>query len=399
MKLFKQGVDVSQEIFDKIKFYQQALQNQELLVLNSVNHIDHIAAYLAWQTTPGQILILSPWLPVEDQTYLLNSIRELHDINDVVFFHTSGTTGRPKIVQHGRVQFAAFAEMSQTTFEFDSATKFLSLFPPFTSAFWHIVIPSFCQTGFEMHLSSRDTLIQDLTTTKFDSVATVPNIIDLLRLSQQKFNFESFKYMLVGGAAVLNRHAEFLFKHGATTCIHAYGSTETGSPLLARKFTKDDQHYDHCDLTPLTNNVELKLVDQELWVRSPSLCVNFKSFSHSGEWRRTGDLWQEQQGLVKFVGRNDDLVKINGYPANLLEIENWWELNGGLGECVAKNRTISGNDYIELVHTKNFDSTKKENLKAQAKEVFAQCNVPVKFTQTDNIPKTSLGKKQRHLVK
>jgi acyl-coenzyme A synthetase/AMP-(fatty) acid ligase len=196
----------------------------------------------------------------------------------------------------------------------------------------------------------------------------------------------------------LNRHAEFLFSNGATTFTHAYGATETGSPLLARKLTVDDKHYDHCDLTPLTDNTEFKLVNQELWVRSPSLCKNYQSYSHEGDWRCTGDLWQENNGLIKYIGRSDDIVKINGYTANLLEIENWWESAADLGECLAKPRTIGGNDYIELVHTKPFDSIKKENLKAQAKEIFSPCSVPVKFTCVDSIPKTALSKKQRHLV-
>jgi acyl-coenzyme A synthetase/AMP-(fatty) acid ligase len=316
-----------------------------------------------------------------------------------VFFHTSGTTKSPKVIQHKRSQFATFAAMSQTTFELDRPTRFLSFLPPFTSAFWHIVIPSFYQTGFELHLSSRDRVIQDLSSTKFDVTAMVSNFTDFFRSSKQSFDFSAFRLMLIGGAPVVNRHAEFLFEHGATMCAHAYGTTECGSPLLARKFTQDDQHYDHIDLVPTTNGVELKLVDNELWVKSPSLCENYQSFSHEGSWWRTGDLWQQDQGLIKFIGRNDDVVKVNGYPANLLEIEHWWEAHADLGECTAKPRSIGGNDYIELLYTKEFNSIEKENLKARAKELFPPCNVPVKFTQIDLIPRTSLGKKQRYLVK
>jgi acyl-coenzyme A synthetase/AMP-(fatty) acid ligase len=278
MKLFKQGVDVSKGIFDKVKIYQQALQNQELLVLSSADHSDHIAAYMAWQNNLGRILVLSPLLPVEDQTYLLNSVQNLHSVKDAVFFHTSGTTGKPKLVQHGRTQFAAFDSMSQQTFEFESSTRFLGLFPPFTSAFWHILIPSFCRVGFELHVSGRDSMVQDLSTTRFDATIMVPNVVSLAKSFKESFDFSSFKYMLIGGSPATNRHFEFLFDHGAKTCIHSYGTTETGSPLLARKFTKNDQFYDHTDLTALTADVEFKLVDQELWVKSPSLCENFKSF-------------------------------------------------------------------------------------------------------------------------
>jgi acyl-coenzyme A synthetase/AMP-(fatty) acid ligase len=291
-----------------------------------------------------------------------------------------------------------FDSFSDNMYKFTESTKFLCVLPAVTSAFWHIVLPSFYRVGFELHLTARNQLIDDLQRTKFDATMFTPNIVDFIRNHGSSVNFDSFSGLAIGGAPVTDRHAEFLFSHGANTCINSYGTTETGSPLLARKITSNDQFYDHCNLTPLAAGVEFKLVDQELWVKSPSLCENFKSFSHDGEWRRTGDLWQQNQGLIKYVGRTDDVVKINGYTTNLLEIETWWESHQLLGECVAKVRSIGGNDYIELAHTVVIDASTKNNLKSQARNIFPECNVPAKFTLINTIPKTALGKKQRHLV-
>lgn len=401
MKLFKNGVDISFEIFDKIESYKKSLSNKELLILDSRDHSDHIAAYAAWQHVPGKIVVISPLLPAADQAHVIDYVKiNFVDTNDAVFFHTSGTTGSPKVIQHGRAQFKIFESMSNNTFGFKPDDKFLGVFPPFTSAFWHILIPSFYQVGFELHLSSRETIVNDISNVKFDLTAMSSNVVDYLRVQPTPNDFSSFRIVLVGGAPVLERHGKFLFANGAKTCIASYGTTETGSPLLARKFYKEDRHYNRLDLNATDKSIELKLVDNELWVRSLGNCVNYKSFSHDADWRRTGDMWHAyEDNTIEFIGRVDDIIKINGYTANLLEIETWWESHGMLGECLAKFRSIGGNDYIELVHTQDCTKEIKKQLQKMGYEIFPHCNVPAKFTKVESLPKNSLGKKQRHLVK
>lgn len=396
MKLFKQGVDISSSILNKVDYYRQALKSQQTVVITSIDHADHVAAYLAWQDTPGKILIMHPLLSPSDQQYLTSSVDNYQDVDDAVFFHTSGTTGRPKIVQHGRSQFLVFAAMSTKMFQVDRATKFLSLLPPFTSGFWQAFLPIFCQTGFELHLSSPDKLIQDITSTNFDVTFMIPNLIDYLQKSQHSISFDSFRFIGLGGSPVKNRHFNFLFNNGARICGQGYGSTETGSPLLDRKFTKDDQFYEYINLISLADDIKFQIQNQELWVQSPSLCENFKMYAHVDQWRCTGDLWDKQGDLIKFIGRKDDIVKINGFQANLLDIETWFEDHGSVGECSAKLKNIGGNEYIDLMHTRVLTRTDQNNLKSQAQEVFSKFCIPAKFTLVDAIPKTALGKKQRH---
>jgi acyl-coenzyme A synthetase/AMP-(fatty) acid ligase len=396
MKLFKQGVNISSSVFDKVDYYRQALRSQQTVIINSPDHTEHIAAFWAWQDTPGKILIVNPLLSTKGQQYIINSADNYQEVNDAVFFHTSGTTGRPKIVQHGRSQFSVFAAMSTKMFQPDSATKFLSVMPPFASGFWQAFLPIFYQNGFELHLSSLDKLVQDLTSTDFDVTFWVPNLVDYLQNSHHPVSFDSFRCIYLGGSVAKNQNFEFLFNNGASTCGVGYGTTETGSPLLCRSFTKDNQFYEYTNLIPLADGVKFQIQNQELWVQSPSLCDNFKIYDHVDDWRCTGDLWDQQGDLIKFIGRKDDIVKVNGFHANLLAIEAWWEDHGSVGECIARVKSIGGSDYIELVHTRGLTQADQANLKSQAQEIFSKFSIPAKFTLVDAIPKTAMGKKQRH---
>lgn len=395
MKLFKQGVDISSSVFDKVNYYRQALRSQRTVIISSVDHAEHIAAYLAWQDTPGRILVMHPLLSISDQQHLASSVDNYQNVDDAVFFHTSGTTGRPKIAQCGRLQFSVSAAMSTKMFQPDSATKFLSVLPPFTSGFWQAYLPIFCHPGLEMHVSSLDKLIQDLTSTNFDITFWIPNLIGYLQNSQHLLNFDSFRFMGLGGAPVKNRHFDFLFNNGARTGSHIYGATESGIPLVCRTFAKDDQFYEYTNLIPLADGVKFQIQNQELWVQSPGLCENFKMYDHVDDWRCTGDLWDQQGDLIKFIGRKDDMVKVNGFQVNLLAIESWHEEHGS-GECSAKVKNIGGNEYIELVHTCALTQADQNNLKSQAQDSFPKFSIPAKFTLVNAIPKTALGKKQRH---
>ena len=397
MKLFKQGVDISSSIFDKVDYYRQALRSRQTVIISSVDHAEHIAAYLAWQDTPGKILIMHPLLSTSDQQHLTSSVVDNYkDVDDAVFFHTSGTTGRPKIVQHGRLQMSVAADANINMFQPDPAAKFLNLIPPFTSGFWQSSLPPFFKTGLEMHVSSQDKLIQDLTSTKFDIVFSIPNLIDYLQKSQRPVNFDSFRFIGLGGSPVKNRHFDFLFNNGARTGSHVYGATESGVPLVSRTFTKDDQFYEYTHLIPLVDSMKFQIQNQELWVKSPGLCENFKMYDHVDDWRCTGDLWDQQGDLIKFVGRKDDMVKVNGYQVNLLSIETWFEEHGSAGECSAKVKNIGGNEYIELTHTCALTQADQNNLKSQAQDIFPKFSIPAKFTLVDAIPRTALGKKRRH---
>lgn len=399
MKVFKEYEEVTENLTEKVKFYSRHLQSKELLILKSNNSLDHIAAYLAWQDNLGKILVVAPMMPEIDQENLIKSMESFEHVDDGVFFHTSGTTGFPKLIQHGRTQFSMFEKMGGNAFDFTSQTKFLSILPPFTSGFWFIVIPSFCKLRFNLYISSRETIVRDLQNANCNNTIIVPNVINFIKSSNIIINFSNFETIGMGGAPILEKHPQYFFDNGAKKCVVAYGTTENGTPLLARKIFKEDSFYNYFDLNPTHSDIELKLVEKELWVKSPSNCNNFKSFKHVDEWKCTGDLWEEENGLIKFLGRNDDLIKMNGFFTNLFGIESWIENNTNFGECLATVKSIGGNDYIELFHTNYVDKSDKNKLSEEMLKFFPRCELPKRFKFVNELPKNAMGKKQRHLLK
>ncbi len=92
--------------------------------------------------------------------------------------------------------------------------------------------------------------------------------------------------------------------------MQRFGTSETGA-LPVR------QVGDGLVLRPESGGFSWKVVDDELWVRSPARALGYLSgeaggFADSG-WFRTGDLAKQQpDGTVRVLGRRQDLINVGG---------------------------------------------------------------------------------------
>jgi acyl-coenzyme A synthetase/AMP-(fatty) acid ligase len=383
------------QIFDlakKINQIKNQLRLGQLVVVESTLHQEHIVAYMAWLEQPGRILICSPLLPEIQRQHLKTQANSYVEHNDMIMFHTSGTTGMPKLIVHNRQSMSQIKQMSQSVFAWDQDCVHVTVIPAMTSAFWHIILPGLVEKDFTLLLSSKNTFKDDVP--KGGPVCLlVPNLLDMLIASKAKVDFSGYRKILAGGSQVKSQHAEYVLSNGCQWFDHGFGTTETGSPLLSREMC-DSKLGDYTSLSG-TAGMQTKLEDGELWVKGPSLCANYQDLSHSDSWYRTGDYWEiGPQGLIKFLGRKDDFVKLNSYRANLNDIEHYFSLHG-LGECLAVPQTKLGVDWIELWHTGAVSQKTLLNLKNQSQEVMIPCCVPRKFKKVDELPKTALGKRQR----
>jgi acyl-coenzyme A synthetase/AMP-(fatty) acid ligase len=176
-----------------------------------------------------------------------------------------------------------------------------------------------------------------------------------------------------------------------------YGATEIGSPILNRATTYPDNFVEYLEMSDTINN-QFKIVDDELYVRGQSVCVNYKDFSHEDDWFKTNDLWEQEGNLIKFIGRSNDIVKINGYQCSLLLIESLIEDKTNLGESLAIPRNLMGSDYIEVAYTNKDANIDKKELSKMLEIYLQDCNIPRKYTYVESLPKTSLGKKIRDVL-
>ncbi|WP_439489747.1 aminotransferase class III-fold pyridoxal phosphate-dependent enzyme [Algoriphagus sp.] len=112
---------------------------------------------------------------------------------------------------------------------------------------------------------------------------------------------------------------------------------------------------------------------------------------------KSGDVgcWTSD-GEIKFLGRKDDQVKINGFRVELGEIELAASKIEGISECaVVTGQLQDGQLYLWLFYTVGNTPVYQGQVRKKLTEVLPDYMVPYKFTCLDVFPKTSSGKIDR----
>jgi len=393
MKILQKGVQC--DLTEYLYKAEQNLRNNRIHVLSTNDFLEHIATYMVWRDQGGNILIKHPDLPAEQTQHLFSGLDDMELTEPSIMLHTSGTTGWPKLVVDHQQQIDHACLMNTQAWDWSPQTSFLNFMPAFTSGFWHIVLPATVKHGSTLVIGNKDTALDDINHSGSNRMVLVPGMINRLRASKISVDLSGFEIVCSGASQVGARHAQYIFEHGAQSMAHMYGSTEQGTPMLSRRTHELGDYNEWLPLTANGHN-QAKLVDGELWVTGPSVCVNYRDFSHEGSWFRTNDLWERQGDLIRFVGRNNDIVKMNGFQANLLMIENIIEERTDIGECLAVPRQTAGVDWIELHYVNPKAHIDKDQLEQILSPVLSECNRPKRYTLVDQIAKNGLGKKIRY---
>jgi len=105
------------------------------------------------------------------------------------------------------------------------------------------------------------------------------------------------------------------------------GMTEAGSVCLASDDETDQPEHRRGSFGKPVPGFEAKLVDGELWLRSPYLMEGYygrerhETFTPDG-WYRTGDLFRtDDDGFFYFLGRAGDMIKTAGANVSPREVE------------------------------------------------------------------------------
>lgn len=391
MKILKYGQQC--DIAAQVKQIGYGLKNNHVYVLSTPDPLEHIAAYLAWKEHGGNIFVKSPWLTPVQEAHIMSRLAET-EVENAVLFNTSGTTNLPKLVVNHTQQLDQALKSSTAVQGWNKNTNFLNFLPAFVSGFWHMVLPALVQHDCTITLGSRDTAQTDLADTDTNLVNIVPGLMDQFRFHGVKVDFSHYEGIGCGASQVRPEHYQWVFNNGGRKFLHQYGATEVVSIPLARITTEPDMS-DWFNFKLLVDG-EAKLVNNELWISGPSVCSNYCDLTHEGTWYKTGDLFEQTGDLIRFTGRTNEVLKLNGYQCNLLDIETVAENNTSLGECQAIIRHSLGSDWIELFYTNPQATIDRNQLKSQFKDLLPKYSIPKKYTLIEKIPKNSLGKKLRH---
>jgi malonyl-CoA/methylmalonyl-CoA synthetase len=348
-------------------------------------------------------LFLTEPLPVEPTT--ATSPRPTFDgETPAAIIYTSGTTGASKGAVLTHNNFAANAVNLVTSWQITERDRFLLPLPLFHIHALGNGLHSWLLSGCRMRLLERfdhrtaaDEFL-DFEPTLFFGVPTVyVRLLETPRDVAQRIGAPM--RLFVSGSAplaadVLERFRDLF----GQTILERYGMTETfmtvSNPYIGERRPGTIG-------VPLPG-VSIRIEGDELLVKGPTV--------FSGYWRRTTDAFtadgffrtgdlatRDADGYITLRGRRSDVIISAGFNIYPREIEELLAMQPGVTEAavVGVKDELRGELPVAFV-AGEFDPAELERV---CREQLASFKVPRRFVRVDALPRTALGKVQKHLLK
>lgn len=355
--------------------FRHALKKYPFVEIASLDERDHVAGYIAWKEVGGVLFVKNMWQSDAEQQHVLEQVRK-NTQKDVIIFNTSGTTGTPKLAKFTKEDLARIEQTATKNLRWTKDTVYCNVLPAFSSGFWFLVLLSCVEQNGTVVCSSKQTLKEDFEKYPVTLTTFVPGMIDYLRVNKIKLPLEKLDTVSTGSSQLLPRHVQFCFDTGARSFMNTYGTTEIGAPVLIHESFSMDEYV---DCLAITN--EIAFDNEELIYNGIP----------------TGDLFEfVTANLIRFKGRKNDIVNINGATCSLIKAENEFENLNKYGECLAVVRQKMGIDFIEMYYTQG--KVNKDEVVEQLSKVLPRQGVPRKYTKIDAIPRNAMNKKVRRAL-
>ena len=282
-----------------------------------------------------------------------------------MIFFTSGSTGKPKgvkITHSGYIH--SLLEQVDKLYKKQNNLIFGDYHDISFVISLNILLPAFylgCAISPAINIKDIVFPINHAIANKVNSIVTVPTLINKVRnyykTVNKKFNL---KNLILCGEPFFVETLDYLNKKNlATNIYNCYGSTELSPWVFSHKIDKENYNfYKSLSLVPIGKpfkKVKTKIINEKLFVGGPTLCngyldktQNIKSFHkiNSVLYYQTNDYVEVKKGLYIVKGRSDNIVKIQGYRVELLEIENVIRKLKNVKNCLVFIKNMSNYEKI-----------------------------------------------------
>jgi malonyl-CoA/methylmalonyl-CoA synthetase len=342
----------------------------------------------------------------------------LNSTSPAALVYTSGTTGASKgaVLTHGNFvsNALAVAECWKVTEE----DRYLAALPLFHVHGLGNGIQTWLGVGCHMRLVARfdaataADLFEAYRPTLFFGVPTM--YVRLLDLPDDRArSIGTLARLFVSGSAPLPAqvHEAFRAKYGQTI-LERYGMTET---LMNVSNPYDGERRPGTVGLPFPN-VEIRILDEsgnevgveltgELWVRGPNVCDGYwkrpdaTAAAFVNGWFRTGDIGKRAaDGYITLEGRRSDLIISGGFNIYPREIEELLLEQPGVREATVVGVSDRARGELPVAYLVVDSSFDEVATLAHLRTQLASFKIPRGIVRVDSLPRTALGKVQKHLL-
>lgn len=343
---------------------------------------------------------------------------------------TSGTTGAAKaacLTHHSFINNVRIAHRNLTAGDTEASTKLLCPLPFFhVFGLLNMFHPLISHTPTIVPAVGYDQLqtmkaIHEYRCTQMSGSPTM--YIDLLNHPERsKYDLSSMKRCIMGGAICtpeIRQQVEENFGN-ETMALIGYGSTETSTVATSIKPTDPPKKRLQTVGKPIAHT-EIKIANPEtgvelpcgetgeIWIRGFNIFSGYideeaktKEVLTSTRWYRSGDIGtMDSEGFIYVVGRLKDLIIRGGENVHPIDIEIELDAHPAVeqSQVVGVPDKRMGEEICAFVSLKENKNATAEELRDFLKGKIAYFKIPKYFLFEHDLPKTAIGKVQKHKLR
>ncbi|WP_109524944.1 long-chain fatty acid--CoA ligase [Nocardia aurea] len=420
---------------DKVVIVDHSLVDAFAAILPELTTIECVIVNGTHDITPLDV----PGVPVHHYDALLDgqpvaySWPDVDETSPAAVCYTSGTTGRPKgvVYSHRSIYLHALASSLPDAFDLSARDTVLAVVPQFHVLAWGLPYSAFL-TGASLAMPDRhlgpEPLARFITAAKATKGAAVPTVwTGLLHHLDRHPPREPLplREAIVGGSAMPASLLDGFAQRHNITMVQGWGMTEM-SPLGTVSRPPAHTSGDEATRYRLTQGrllgpVEAKLIDDagrelpwddttvgELLVKGPWVTATYHGDTEPDPekfldgWLRTGDVGRlSSDGYLTLTDRAKDIIKSGGEWISSVELEGLLAGHPAVAEAAVigvPDDKWGERPLAVVVLTAGHTATPAE-LRGYLADHVARWQVPEQWAYIDEVPKTSVGKFDKKVLR